>query len=551
MKISIPIDSWGICDDGPVTPRRWQSEALPIFVNHFNKQNPSRAVIHAVTGSGKARLIAQFAACIRPGPDEVIVVSTSRQKLVRQIRYTIKDRLEGDNFMAEEVVGAYFADCKDLHCSVIICCNDSMIALAEALQKIGKGCCFWICDELHRSESKRMKTAYEKLAPTMACGLSATPYRASVKQGISNFDEVIYKYTIQDALADKNVIVPWITKAWEGDETDLDSACITMMKEEHGRGICNAVSIDDAVLFAKLCTENGLPAKAVHSKMTDKDVDDTIEELRVGTIQVVIHVDLLTEGVDIPWIEFLCLRRVVASRNRFVQELGRGIRYYIDKITGKEKQHLTVLDPHDLISVHKLTHEAVLSGDFDPDDLDDDNEDPGKKLERTLQQECFKVLKHLTQVKAGKEPMRSEPLASYLSQLCSVFDTFGLMEKPLASREWRRAPASQKQVQSMQNLKWSLSRKQVPTMHRTALEILTGHGTVMNRGMCSDLISIEMSLAEKSKWPKFEQLDKVVKDGLERHTNRKSRPKTEFKAVTQQPGRELEQGVLFDTGKKK
>lgn len=551
MKIEIPKDGWGDVDGVPVVPRKWQEKALPILVRHYQSQNPSRGVVFAATGSGKAILIAALCACIQCDRDEVIVVSTSRQKLVRQIRKTLEDRLESYEFMSQKVVGSYFSDIKDGldDRRVIVACNDSMKNLAHALSASGKRVAMFIADELHNTENKTMRSAYDTLMPMNTCGFSATPYLSNIKKGISNFDDVLVKYTIQEALEDK-VVVPWKVVGWEGGKTDLDTACLTLMKEQGGRGIVNAVSIDDAEQFSKRACDEGYPVKAVHSRRSDKENEEIINEMISGKIKAICHVDLLTEGADIRPLLFLCMRRVVGSRNRFVQELGRGIRSYTDPVTGEEKTHLTILDPHDLMSVHKMTHQACLSGDADLDDLEKDNEPEGKRLERILQQQCFNVVRAVTEAKAGKAPLSSAPLASYLSQLCSVFDTFGLMEKPISSREWRRAPASEKQVRSMQNLKWALGREQVPSMHRTALEILTTTGAVMTRGIASDLISIEMSLAEKSQWPKFDQLDKVVKEGLERHANRKAKPKATFNPVMQQQvGHKLEQGVLFENSK--
>lgn len=554
MKISEPFDGWGQRNGNPVAPRRWQREALPVILNHYSRPNPSRGAIQAVTGAGKSLILAAVCACIQLEKNEVVVITTSRQKLVRDIKKAVKDRLDNNNeFMADPVVGAFFANEKcDLNtCRFIVACNDSLGVLAEALGKYGKTCAFFICDELHRSQSKSMLKAISLLLPVMSLGLSATPFRAKESQEISSFDEIIYKLDMQAALNDKDVVVPWVAKGWDGDEVSLDEACLALMQEENGFGVCNAVSIADAEQFSKFCNDSGYSTKTVHSKKTDKENDDILEELRTGAIKAVVFVDLLCEGVDLPFLRFLCMRRVVGSRNRFIQELGRGIRYYKDPITGEEKTHVVLIDPNDLLSIHRISHPACLAGDGDIDEseIEDEGEkNEGKKLERSLQKECFDVLRFLTQVKSGKEVMRTEPLASYLSQLCSVFDTFGLMDKPLSSRDWRRAPASDKQVKTMKNMKWALGRKQVPSIHKTALEILTDTGTVMNRGMASDLISIEMSLAEKSTWPKFSRLDECVRYGLEKHEKRKAgikRPKP-VSAFTVKPNQKLEQGVLFE-----
>lgn len=544
MRLLMPSDGWGEINGDPVIPRQWQIDAMKTIINHYSQPKPNRGVCHAVTGSGKSLILAQLCACIQVDSDDAIVVSTSRQKLVRQITETIKDRMESCEFMAPEVVGSYWAESKDVNHRIIVACNDSLKNLAEALNKIGRRTAWYCCDELHRSESKTMKEAYDLLMPVMAIGFSATPYRSNEKQGISNFDTVIVKYGLDQALAD-GCVVPWVVKHWEGGEVSLDEACLDMMKEEGGRTIVNAFNIEDAIQFSKFCSDNGYSMRAVHSKQTHTENNEIIEEMKTGKIQAVCHVDTLSEGVDIREIMTICLRRIVASRNRFVQELGRGIRAFTDKITGVKKERLTVLDPSELINRFRLDYSAVLSGDFDCADIDDEKTE-GEKLEKLLQNECFEVLRHLTAVKAGKQPLSSEPLASYLSQLASVFDTFGLMQKPINCRDWRRASASEKQLTTMTNMKWALGRKAVPSIHRTALEILTTVGQI-NRGMASDLISIQISLAEKSKWPNFSQLDQCVKDGLERHEKRKLRPPAAPKAMLQAPqGPKLEQGVLFE-----
>ncbi len=524
MKIVEPADGWGVDENGEaITPRRWQTECLPIILSHYRKPNPSRGVIHAVTGSGKALMIAETCACIQCEGNECIVVSTSRQKLVRQIMATIKQRLENtDEFMAEPKVGAYYTRAKDTQQKVIVCCNNSMGELADALQKAGRTCVYFICDELHKSENRTMLNAYSKLMPRYALGLSATPFRPSEKQGISNFDEVIYKYGIADALSDKTVIVPWEVVNWEGPETDRDTACLSMILEQQGGyGLCNSDNIADAMQFAEQLKAKNYPCEVVHSELPDTENDRILDGLKSGQYKVVVYVDLLSEGVDLPICRYLCLRRVVGSRNRFIQELGRGIRYYKDKITGEEKTHLTVLDPHQLIDQFSLDYQAVLSGDFDPDEAAEE-EDEGSRLERTLQQECFQIIRHLTAVKAGKEPASSTALATYLSQLVSVFDVFKLIEKKIAAKDWRRQPASQKQLDAMKNMTWSIKRNVVPQIHQTALGALAdGFGAVMNRGMCSDLLSIQMSLAEKKQWPQFSQLDKIAREGLQRHEKKK------------------------------
>lgn len=558
MKIVEPTDGWGTRNGKPVAPRRWQAEELPKILGHYRKTNPSRGLCAAITGSGKSILIAQICACLKPERDEVVVVSTSRQKLVRQISQTIKDRVEGDEFMAPEVVGTYYADFKRPELPIVVACNDSLDGLATALQNMGKKCGMWLVDEAHHSQSPRLLSAYEKLAPEKVIGFTATPYRSKENDGLSTFDEVISRYTLEQALADGKVIVEWSAHNWEGPECDRDFACLSMMRELcTDRVVCNADCIADAEAFAEYCNSRGWSAKAVHSKQSSAENDRIMEELRTKQIKLVVYPDLIAEGCDYPWIKAMVLRRVVGSRTRFVQEIGRGLRYFYDEETGEEKTHLILIDVHDLLSNHKLTHKEVLSGDFDPEDVDE-AESEGSKLDRTLQQQCFDVMRALTafKIKAGSEPFNAGPLNSYLSMLVSVFDTFGLIQKKITARDWRRQPCTGKQVEAVDKMKWTLTKKQIPQLHRTALDALTQHTGKLNRGAVADLFDVQVSLANKKTWPNFAQLDQVARQGLEKHEKKKlggasaapisSAPRKPGLSAAAQPKVQVVQNLLFE-----
>ena len=566
MKIVEPTDGWGLHKGAPAVPRRWQAAELPKILAHYRKPSPSRGVCFAITGSGKSILLAQFCACMKLEKDEVVVISTSRQKLVRQISQTIKDRLEGDEFMAPEVVGTYYADFKRADLPFVVSCNDSLERLADTLGVMGKKVVMWLVDEAHHAQSPRLLSAYQKLAPEKVIGFTATPYRTSEKEGLSTFDEVISRYTLENALADGKVIVEWSVHNWEGPECDRDLACLTMIREFcSDRVVCNADCIADAEAFAQYCDSQGWPSKAIHSKQSSSDNDKIIEELRTKQIKLVVYPDLIAEGCDYPWIKAMVLRRVVGSRTRFVQELGRGLRYFYDEETGEEKEFLTLIDVHDLLSVHKLTHKEVLSGDFDPDDVEDENESEGRKMERTLQQECFNAIRNLTLSKNNAEVFEVAPMNAYLSMLVSVFDTFGLINKKISARDWRRQPCTGKQVEAVDKMKYVFSKRQVPQLHRTALEALTGYTGKLNRGAVADLFDIQVSLAEKKQWPDFSQLDKVARTGLEKHQKkagghvaattapqRQQQTPDTCLASTFKPAAATVQGLLFgDVGVKK
>ena len=140
---------------------------------------------------------------------------------------------------------------------------------------------------------------------------------------------------------------------WQGESVDIDTACLAMIRDvmRSGPGLCNARDIVDAEAYAAILTANGIKAAAVHSRCNRADVTATMDRLKQGELACVVHVNMLAEGVDYPWLMWLCMRRPVQSRVRFCQEVGRVLR----ACDGKTKAIL--LDPHDLMNRFSLSYE--------------------------------------------------------------------------------------------------------------------------------------------------------------------------------------------------
>ncbi len=509
MKVVMPIDGWG-----HFVPRRCQLECLPILIDHFSKPNPDRAIVRKIMGSGKSVTMAQFAACCEVGDHETIVVSTSSINLVEQLSATFRERLESD-FMCDQRVGTYYTHSKEIHTPIIITCLPSLQTLSDLLQKNGKRCALWIADEFHKCEVKSIKTAYETLMPGRVCAFTATPFRTNEKQSLTLVDRKIYDYGPAEALRDK-VVVPWRIVPWEGGEADRDSACIQMTHDAVGPGMYDADSISDAEVFAQKLKDIGHNVEAVHSKLPPDEHRKRMQGIKSGSLRALVHVSQLVEGSDIPNLRWICLRRSISSRVRFVQQVGRALRAH----PGKEEA--VIYDPHGLFDVFRLTYEEVIGGVG----LDEsEEEDEGKQMEKQLHQEVFEMMRHIVQANAGKAPLSVTPLAGYLRELVNAFDVCGLIDRKIASRDWRSSAVSKPQATSIEKMVWATGRKCVPSIHKKALEILCGksdeqnkqkYAAVMNRGIASDLLSILHSLADKKSWPDFRNLDNSASTAIDK-----------------------------------
>ena len=504
-------------------------------------------------GSGKSKVAVQLAASCEVANDEVVVISTSSIYLVKQLERTFRERLEGDGIMQAQRVGTYYTYGKDVTQPIIITCMNSLPELAMSLQRLGKRCGLWIPDECHRTETRTIKDAHDYLMPERICGFTATPFRSSDKERLTLFQKLLYDFGPQIALQE-GVVVPWRIVSWTGETVTLDEACISMTALAEGPGMFNAVTIDDAELFAEILNRTGFRAEAIHSKLSETTVNSRIHALEKGELRAVVHVSMLQEGADFPWLRWLCLRRPVTSKVRFAQEVGRALRSWTDPITGSKKTEAIMYDPHSLFLNFQMSPSEVLGGEYEVAEPDK-KKDPQEEMEQQLQQSVFDTMHHLLEVKAGKEPISVTPLAAYLTELVTAFDICGLIHRKIASQHWRCLPSTDKQRTTVSNMKWAAGRKCVPKIHQRALTMMTEHGGAMTRGVASNLLDVLFSLAETKKWPNMKHIDKAASDGIEKTAAKKiAKLSIPMKAALEPSAPPVAQGVLFEgvaLGKKK
>lgn len=359
-------------EGSPRPPRKWQRTCLPIVDAALRRGE--RPVVYAVTGSGKQGLLTEIAANAAADlpPEEVVVISAPRQSLVEQISglESAEVREEwGGGFRPGSLawrvpvgwVGVFYGARKLIGGRrIIVTCNNSLPALVVALAAARRKVRLLIVDECHRSESADFLGAVSVLAPRDRLGFSATPWRASRDESITLFDSLAFSYRLEDALVD-GVLVPWRMKAWDGlDEDDsIDSAIAGMIRRmTRGPGIVSASTIAEATEYAAHLTSIGIPAHAVHSELRPREIRSRIAQLVDGDLdgppRCLVHVSLLQEGVDVPQLRWIGLRRPVGSTIRFVQEIGRGLR------TAPGKTEVFVLDPRDIYGRLGLRHNPKI-----------------------------------------------------------------------------------------------------------------------------------------------------------------------------------------------
>jgi len=86
------------------------------------------------------------------------------------------------------------------------------------------------------------------------------------------------------------------------------------------------ISIKIAELTAKSFREAGYSAACISSDMSPVEQSRIFDLFRMKAIQVICHVDMIGEGVDVPAIEAIVMLRKTASFGNFRQWIGRALR---------------------------------------------------------------------------------------------------------------------------------------------------------------------------------------------------------------------------------
>ncbi len=468
-------------EGAPWTPRAWQAEALPIVIEAIKRGE--RAIVAAIMGSGKSILQTEIAwlAMHRRG-DRAIVFTAPRQALVRQLAGTLRARL------GQLEVGEYYADRKQPHRPVIVTCAASLASLRDELAKQGRAVALAIVDEAHGSEARQVREILPLLEPRCLVGFTATPFRSLPSESISLFSSVAYRYTMADALRDR-VLVPMRHVRYEGTRPgSVDDECLRLIQEHaHGPGIVSAASIPDAKEHATWLAAAGLPAMAIHSKISTTERGRLLEGLRRGDPMALVHVSLLAEGVDLPWLRWLCLRRRVGARVRFLQEIGRVLRVLdAGKFPGSverwgPKEEGLVFDPHLLLGRHGLTSAEAIGRAMEEaaEAMTRDKEAEAREAKEAEVIALDRLLEYLTEVRA------------------MLLDAEIVRKREFEGGGWRMVKVSEKQVQAIKQA--SRLTRHIPAQYRDPIRALIKVPWALTRGDAADLLDV---LWGGSRWAK-------------------------------------------------
>lgn len=206
-----------------------------------------------------------------------------------------------------------------------------------------------IIDECHHATSNSFRTVLSAYFKTALIGFTATPARLDGKPLGEIFDRLIvgvdYAYLIENNyLVDYDYFSPdlnfdfskWKLKSGDFDTTDnalhLDKKAIygDILKyiDINKKTIIYSPTVDYSKKLEAQINDyfKSSVAKEFNGKTVPKTRDEIISAFKNGKIKILINVDLIGEGFDVPSCDCVFLLRATQSLTLYIQQAGRALR---------------------------------------------------------------------------------------------------------------------------------------------------------------------------------------------------------------------------------
>ena len=389
-------------------------------------------MVQMPTGTGKTYLLAALVGLFLK--EEVWVVA-HRRELVSQIKNTLE---------------RFFSSLKSTSIKVT-----SIQWLSRHYGEMEEKPGLIVIDEAHHALAETYAEVMNAYPKAKKLGLTATPYRLNGKGFTDLFDTLLCSwsmekfiaegrlslydyYSIKPDSADQLLIDSLQKRGADGDyqqkelnevmdvKPSLERLCLTIKEYVPGKkGIVYAISIQHAEHIAEFYRENGIKAVAISSKTPLTERQELIERFKSSSlssslnstsntsdeIEVLVSVDLFSEGFDCPDVEFIQLARPTLSLAKYMQMVGRGLR------VAEGKEYCVILD-----NVGLYKRFGLPSVDRDWQSMFEGR----TSLEDILQEACLQVNSHNCRMDvlmdSDEEMMK---IINHKRQQQMIMDTYG------------------------------------------------------------------------------------------------------------------------------
>lgn len=345
------------CQDARLRPYQ-QDVKDKIFTLWKSEKN---VMLQMPTGAGKTILFSSVINDIIKVPDSKILIIAHRKELLEQIsshlsKYNIEHGIISSNRKRCLEKRVQVASIQTLTHK-----NNEEITKSFVPN-------FIVIDEAHHTLAKTYDQLWKLYPLSWKLGVTATPCRINGAPFTNHFSELISSLSVKE-LIEKGFLSDY-TLYTENPDSDLSKAILSIKKksstgdyrindllqnlnvERHVKklvlsystyanglkGIVYCISIEHAHNICEAYKNIGVVAEYIDSKTPKTEREQIVQDFKEGKIQVLVNVDIFSEGFDCPDVEFIQMARPTWSLSKYMQQVGRGLR------TSPGKDKTVILD---------------------------------------------------------------------------------------------------------------------------------------------------------------------------------------------------------------
>ncbi|WOG05572.1 DEAD/DEAH box helicase [Segatella copri] len=333
------------CQDARLRPYQ-QDVKDKIFTLWKSEKN---VMLQMPTGAGKTILFSSVINDIIKVPDSKILIIAHRKELLEQIsshlsKYNIEHGIISSNRKRCLEKRVQVASIQTLTHK-----NNEEITKSFVPN-------FIVIDEAHHTLAKTYDQLWKLYPLSWKLGVTATPCRINGAPFTNHFSELISSLSVKE-LIEKGFLSDY-TFYTENPDSDLSKAILSIKKksstgdyrindllqnlnvERHVKklvlsystyanglkGIVYCISIEHAHNICEAYKNIGVVAEYIDSKTPKTEREQIVQDFKDGKIQVLVNVDIFSEGFDCPDVEFIQMARPTWSLSKYMQQVGRGLR---------------------------------------------------------------------------------------------------------------------------------------------------------------------------------------------------------------------------------
>ena len=323
----------------------------------FSKWNCVDNILYQMpTGTGKTRLFTSIIRDInvwglRHNINYRILIIAHRSELIEQ-----SSRSLDKYHIKHGVLAGTMKNKRDLTQAIQVASIQTIIHPSNRCLIEGLQFDFIIIDEAHHAVANSYQKLWKFCPNSKKLGVTATPWRMNNSGFAQIFDAYIPSMSIKEfiqkgwlaayqyySIPSDSEIIKSIESIRDFDiEGDYKSSVLTQVfdtskiraqlynsyaKNALGKkGIIYSISREHSEHICSQYRSHNIAIENIDSETPAKTRENIIKAFKNGEIDIIVNVDIFSEGFDCPDIEFIQLARPTKSLVKYIQQVGRGLR---------------------------------------------------------------------------------------------------------------------------------------------------------------------------------------------------------------------------------